>query len=154
MGEIQEWGPVLADEQPDDQPRDQLALVLQATSRAMTACCRRGLGELGLSYPQYVVMLVLWEHGQVSMRYLCRTLELDTGTLSPLVKRLESRGLVTRHRDPSHERLVLVAATEADRALRGRARTVAAGVERATGMSAPEVTALRAQLNWLACKIS
>ncbi|WP_308286232.1 MarR family winged helix-turn-helix transcriptional regulator [Actinomycetospora endophytica] len=136
-----------------DLPDDQLALVLAAASRAMTACYRQGLSALGLSYPQYVVMLVLWEHGHASMKYLGQTLELDSGTLSPLLKRLEVRGLVTRRRDPHDERLVLVAPTDAGRALEEQAREVAGGVERAAAMSGDEVTALCARLDRLTTQV-
>lgn len=79
------------------------------------------LAELGLTYPQYLVMLVLWEHEVQTVGALGERLYLDSGTLSPLLKRMEASGMVTRRRDPTDERRVVVALTNEGRALRDRA---------------------------------
>lgn len=131
----------------------QLCFALHSASRAMTACYRQGLDELGLTYSQYAVMLVLWQHEAVSMGSLCEQLHLDSGTLSPLLKRLEKQGRVTRRRRPEDERTLEVACTEQGRALREKARVVQRGVEQATGMSGGELAALREQLDELAGRL-
>ena len=82
------------------------------------------LQSIGLTYPQYLVMLVLWEHEVQTVGALGARLYLDSGTLSPLLKRLEATGLVMRRRDPADERKVLVALTDQGRALRARALDV------------------------------
>lgn len=79
------------------------------------------LGGLGLTYPQYLVMLVLWEHEVQTVGALGARLYLDSGTLTPLLKRIEAAGLVARTRDPDDERRVLVTLTDRGRALRDRA---------------------------------
>ncbi|NMO92558.1 MarR family winged helix-turn-helix transcriptional regulator [Actinomycetospora sp. TBRC 11914] len=138
---------------PSSQPftiDGQLCFALHSASRAMTACYRQGLEELGLTYSQYAVMLVLWQQDAVSMGSLCEQLHLDSGTLSPLLKRLEKQGRVTRRRRPEDERTLEIACTEQGRALRERARGVQRDVELATGMDGPEITALRDQLAGLA----
>ncbi len=138
---------------PSSQPftiDGQVCFALHSASRAMTACYRQGLEELGLTYSQYAVMLVLWQQDAVSMGSLCEQLHLDSGTLSPLLKRLEKQGRVTRRRRPEDERTLEIACTEQGRALREQARGVQQDVERATGMTGPELTALREQLTELA----
>ena len=145
-----------AEATPSSQPftiDGQLCFALHSASRAMTACYRQGLDELGLTYSQYAVMLVLWQHDAVSMGSLCEALHLDSGTLSPLLKRLEKQGRVTRRRRPEDERTLEIACTEAGRELRERARSVQRGVELATGMSGGELAALRDQLNELAGRL-
>jgi MarR family transcriptional regulator, organic hydroperoxide resistance regulator len=103
---------------------DQLCFALYAASRAVTARYRPLLDPLGLTYPQYLVMLVLWEQDQATVQQLGRQLRLDSGTLSPLLKRLEDAGLVTRARRPEDERSVLVRLTARGRRLRTRAAAV------------------------------
>src|SRR3989442_3417550 len=98
---------------------DQLCFALYAASRAVTAAYRPLLAELDLTYPQYLVMLVLWERGSGTVKELGDALELDYGTLSPLLKRLEAAGLVHRERRPEDERSVRVALTAGRAALRG-----------------------------------
>jgi MarR family transcriptional regulator, organic hydroperoxide resistance regulator len=145
-----------AEATPSSQPftiDGQLCFALHSASRAMTACYRQGLDELGLTYSQYAVMLVLWQHDAVSMGSLCEALHLDSGTLSPLLKRLEKQGRVTRRRRPEDERTLEIACTESGRELRERARVVQRGVELATGMSGGELAALREQLNDLAGRL-
>ena len=131
----------------------QLCFALHSASRAMTACYRQGLEELGLTYSQYAVMLVLWQHEAVSMGSLCDQLHLDSGTLSPLLKRLEKQGRVTRRRRPEDERTLEIACTDEGRALREKARDVQQGVEEATGLDGGQLTALREQLDELAGRL-
>jgi DNA-binding MarR family transcriptional regulator len=94
---------------------------LHAASRAMTAVYRPLLEPLGLTYPQYLVLATLWEHGDLSVRELIQRLQLDYGTMTPLLKRLESRGLLRRARNPEDERTVIVTLTDEGDALRRHA---------------------------------
>ncbi|WP_238431404.1 MarR family winged helix-turn-helix transcriptional regulator [Streptomyces cavernae] len=129
---------------------DQLCFALYAAQRAVTAAYRPLLDELGLTYPQYLVLLVLWERGETSIKELATALRLDYGTLSPLLKRLEAAGLVRRERSPSDERSVLVAVTGRAVALRERARCVPGALLTAAGLSGDEVARLRGELRRLA----
>jgi DNA-binding MarR family transcriptional regulator len=145
-----------AEATPSSQPftiDGQLCFALHSASRAMTACYRQGLDELGLTYSQYAVMLILWQQEAVSMGSLCEQLHLDSGTLSPLLKRLEKQGRVTRRRRPEDERTMEIACTEQGRELREKAKAVQRGVERATGMSGGDLASLREQLNELAGRL-
>ncbi len=128
----------------------QLCFALHSASRAVTAGYRRGLAPLGLTYSQYLVLLVLWEHGPVGMGDLGRALHLDSGTLSPLLGRLEARGWVHRRRRHEDERTVEVACTREGAALRGPALAVQARVEHDTGLDGDDLAALRGDLTALA----
>jgi MarR family transcriptional regulator, organic hydroperoxide resistance regulator len=103
---------------------DQLCFALYTASRAMTGRYRGLLDDLNLTYPQYLVMLVLWEEGTITVNQLGRRLLLDSGTLSPLLKRLESAGFVTRRRRVEDERSVEIGLTEAGVRLRDTAESV------------------------------
>lgn len=107
---------------------DQLCFALYAASRAVISAQRPGLCELGLTYPQYLVMLVLWEEGEVAIGRLCRRLYLDSGTVSPLVRRLEVSGLVERRRSAADERSTVVALTEEGAAMADRSECVSAAL--------------------------
>lgn len=124
----------------------QLCFALHAASRAFDGVYRVLLREFGLTYPQYLVLLVLWEHGELSVKNLGGKLRLDSGTLSPLLKRLEAAGWVERRRAVDDERSVLVRLTEAGSALRERIFQVRTGIGVAIGMDQTEAEALRAQL--------
>src|SRR6476660_7433668 len=100
---------------------DQLCFALYAASRAVTQRYRPLLDELGLTYPQYLVMLVLWEHGPTTVKGLAESLQLDYGTLSPLLKRLAAAGLVERRRRSEDERSVEISLTSAGEELKRRA---------------------------------
>ncbi|MBP2047730.1 DNA-binding MarR family transcriptional regulator [Streptomyces griseochromogenes] len=117
---------------------DQLCFALYAASRAVTQRYRPLLEELGLTYPQYLVLLVLWEHGSVPIKGIGAALQLDHGTLTPLIKRLETAGLVRRERRPDDERTVLVGLTDLGHELRGRAGVVPAAIGDAMGLSAAD----------------
>jgi MarR family transcriptional regulator, organic hydroperoxide resistance regulator len=122
----------------------QLCFALYSASRAMTAAYRPILAELNLTYPQYLVLLVLWEERQgVTVRRLGERLQLDSGTLSPLLKRLEANGFVRRQRSREDERLVEVTLTPAGCKLEQRAQCIPAELGAATGMSEQQATELR-----------
>ena len=106
---------------------EHLCFALYSASRAITAAERPGLQELGLTYPQYLVMLVLWEaDGDVTVSQIGHRLALDSGTLSPLLKRLQTLGLIERARSAEDERSVLVSLTESGSQMRMRAGCVVA----------------------------
>jgi DNA-binding MarR family transcriptional regulator len=121
----------------------QLCFALYSASRAMTAAYRPVLTEMNLTYPQYLVMLVLWEEGQITVGRLGERLQLDSGTLSPLLKRLESNGFVRRERSREDERLVDVTLTPAGRRLESRAQCIPEELGSATGMTEQEAADLR-----------
>jgi MarR family transcriptional regulator, organic hydroperoxide resistance regulator len=124
----------------------QVCFALYAASRAVTSLYRPALDALGLTYPQYLVMLVLWERGPVLVKELGQALDLDSGTLSPLLKRLEAAGLVRRRRCAEDERAVRVYPTDEGIALRDRATSVPRKLSGATGMRLAELEALRENL--------
>ncbi|MFB7336409.1 MarR family winged helix-turn-helix transcriptional regulator [Streptomyces adustus] len=138
-----------ADTGPDAEPLlldDQLCFALYAAQRAVTAAYRPLLDELGLTYPQYLVLLVLWERGEITVKELTEALRLDYGTVSPLLKRLESAGLVRRERSAHDERSVLVAVTGRGEALRERAARLPGALLTATGLDTAAVLRLREEL--------
>ncbi|GAA2310597.1 MarR family transcriptional regulator [Streptomyces hawaiiensis] len=140
----------MTNEESDGSPLldDQLCFALYAAQRAVTAAYRPLLDELGLTYPQYLVLLALWERGETTVKELAAALRLDYGTVSPLLKRLESAGLVRRERSARDERSVLVAVTGRGRELRERAGRVPGALLTATGLEAAEAGRLRKEL-WL-----
>ncbi|MFE7752949.1 MarR family winged helix-turn-helix transcriptional regulator [Streptomyces sp. NPDC057428] len=127
----------------------QVCFSLHAASRAFGGVYREALRDLGLTYPQYLAMMVLWEHGPLPVKRIGERLHLDSGTLSPLLKRLESAGLVRRERSNEDERSVTVHLTEAGVGLRERALHVPRSILRATGLSVQEVLALQETLGRL-----
>ncbi|MGX4691678.1 MarR family winged helix-turn-helix transcriptional regulator [Streptomyces sp. JNUCC 63] len=129
---------------------DQLCFALYAAQRAVTAAYRPLLDELGLTYPQYLVLLVLWERGETTVKELAAALRLDYGTVSPLLKRLEAAGLVRRERSARDERSVLVTVTGRGEELRERAARVPGALLATTGVGAAEVVRLREELRRLA----
>ncbi|NUP25066.1 MAG: MarR family transcriptional regulator [Streptomyces sp.] len=129
---------------------DQLCFALYAAQRAVTAAYRPLLDELGLTYPQYLVLLVLWERGETPVKELAAALRLDYGTVSPLLKRLEAAGLVRRERSARDERSVLVAVTGRGEELRERAKCIPGALLNTTGLDATAVARLREELWQLA----
>ncbi|MBM7489910.1 DNA-binding MarR family transcriptional regulator [Micromonospora luteifusca] len=125
--------------------RRQVCFALYAASRALTDVYRPILDEFGLTYPQYLVLLVLWERPEAAptVSELGAELRLDSGTLSPLLKRLEGAGLVARRRSARDERRVEVGLTEQGRALRQQVDEVPLQIARATGLGLTELVALR-----------
>lgn len=127
----------------------QLCFALYAASNRMTRLARPALDALGLTYPQYLVMLVLWEHAPCTVGAIGQALSLDSGTLTPLLKRMEGAGLLTRRRDPHDERCVRVALTPAGRALKRKALAIPERVRCQIGLPAGRMDALRDQLHAL-----
>ena len=127
----------------------QLCFALYSASLAMTKLYKPLLEEIGLTYPQYLAMLVLWEHDGVAVSELGERLHLDSGTLTPLLKRLEAAELVTRLRDVQDERRVLIRLTAAGRKLKTRAARIPGCVLQATQCDVAEVLALTRQVQAL-----
>ncbi|MEY9488262.1 DNA-binding MarR family transcriptional regulator [Streptomyces calvus] len=127
----------------------QICFTLNAASRAFNGVYRVVLKDLGITYPQYLVMLVLWEHGALPVKKLGEHLRLDSGTLSPLLKRLETAGLVRRERSARDERSVEVRPTEEGVALRQRALAVPRRIVAATGFEIDEIRDLSGHLHRL-----
>ncbi len=125
---------------------EQLCFAAYSLAQAFGRVYRPGLDRLGLTYPQYLVMLVLWEEDGPSVGQIGQKLHLDSGTLTPLLKRLEAAGFVTRQRGTDDERLVRVRLTPAGRALKAGAAEVRRGVACATGLGSGDIAALRAEL--------
>ncbi|GGL89979.1 MarR family winged helix-turn-helix transcriptional regulator [Nakamurella endophytica] len=123
---------------------------LAATSRTLTALYRELLDDLGLTYPQYLVLVVLWREGRCTIGELRDRLRLDYGTMTPLLRRLENAGLLTRTRRTDDERSVLVELTVAGRELEPRAAGVAREVGHALGLTATEAAALQQTLRTVA----
>jgi DNA-binding MarR family transcriptional regulator len=133
---------------------DQLCFALYAASRAVTARYRPMLDELGLTYPQYLVMMLLWEEDHQTVGQLGAKLALDSGTLSPLLKRLTAAGLVTRHRRVEDERSVAIALTDAGRALQARAFAISEMMIGAIAFEVSEFDDLKARLRLLTDRVS
>jgi MarR family transcriptional regulator, organic hydroperoxide resistance regulator len=127
----------------------QLCFALYSASLAMTKMYKPLLGPLGLTYPQYLVMLALWEEDAQSVSALGERLALDSGTLTPLLKRLEAQDALSRERDTADERRVIVKLTEAGRRLKLQARKIPPQVARASGCELAEIGALTKRLTEL-----
>jgi DNA-binding MarR family transcriptional regulator len=131
----------------------QLCFALYSTGLAMDKVYRPLLRPLGLTYPQYLVMLVLWEADGLTVTALGERLFLDSATLTPLLKRLEQSGFVARRRASEDERQVLVSLTPGGRALQDQLQDVQRAVFRATRCSANELAALKGQLEQLRARL-
>lgn len=127
----------------------QLCFALYSASGLMTKLYRPLLDPLGLTYPQYLAMLALWERAPSTVGELGEALGLDSATLTPLIKRLEAGGLVTRRRDVADERRVLVEPTAKGQALRGRVKEVSSALACSMPLEAGELKALHATLTRL-----
>ncbi|MFR9673200.1 MarR family winged helix-turn-helix transcriptional regulator [Streptomyces sp. TR06-5] len=127
----------------------QICFSLHAASRAFGSLYRVLLKDLGLTYPQYLVMLVLWEEGELPVKRIGARLRLDSGTLSPLLKRLQTAGLVRRARSTEDERSVSVALTDEGAALREHALCVPLRMLDATDLTLDEIRTLRSLLGRL-----
>jgi DNA-binding MarR family transcriptional regulator len=133
---------------------DQLCFALYAASRAVTARYRPMLEAIGLTYPQYLVMMLLWEQDNQTVGQLGSRLALDSGTLSPLLKRLTAAGLVTRHRRVEDERSVSIALTDAGRSLRERAFSISESMIGAIGLDSGEFSELMERLRVLTDRVN
>jgi DNA-binding MarR family transcriptional regulator len=139
---------------------DQLCFALYAASRALTRAYAPLLEPLGLTYPQYLVMLVLWEEDGITMRRLGERLELDSGTLTPLLKRLEKLRLVRRRRSEEDERIVHVNLTASGRELRTKAKGIPVALACSMGFDLTDpqrladLYALRDRLRGISARLS
>ncbi len=125
---------------------DQFCFALYSTSLAMTKTYKPLLDQLGITYPQYLVMLVLWQKDDLLVKSIGEKLFLDSGTLTPLLKRLEALALVHRTRDDNDERQVRITLTREGRLLKRKARDIPPRVICASGQSPATLAALRAHL--------
>lgn len=132
---------------------NQLCFLVYRADRAIMAKYRTLLAELDLTYPQYLAMLFLWERGTSTVGDICGGLRLDTGTVSPLLKRLERLGLVERRRDPADERSVTIALTEAGLALEAKAAAVPRALAGCVGLSAAEYADWRKRFEGLLAQL-
>jgi len=128
---------------------NQLCFALYSTSLAMTKLYKPLLDELGLTYPQYLAMLVLWEQDGLMVSELGERLYLDSGTLTPLLKRLETSGFISRIRAVEDERRVHITLTAAGRKLKAKAAKIPGCILRASQCSIPELVALTQQVQAL-----
>ena len=124
----------------------QVCFALSVAARNVVAVYRQVLEPLGLTHPQYLVMLALWQHGSLSVKELSGLLQLDPGTLSPLLKRLESAGLLRRERNPADQRNLALTLTPAGRRLRAEAERIPAGIVERLGMPVEELLSLHGAL--------
>lgn len=126
-----------------------LCFAIYAAGHAFTRFYKPRLDALGLTYPQYLVFMVLWEQDGLTVKGLGEKLFLDSGTITPLIKRLETRGLVRRQRDADDERLVRILLTDAGRALKDKAMAVPLQVVGAVGLDGDGAAQLRLGLHRL-----
>nr|WP_026122414.1 MarR family transcriptional regulator [Nocardiopsis halotolerans] len=132
---------------------EQMCFALYAASRAVTNLYRPLLEPLGLTYPQYLVMMLLWERGECWVKDFGSVLQLDYGTLTPLLKRLEARELLVRGRDPRDERSVRVSLTEEGRRMRTRAEGIPEAIGRVIDLPEEEFEATRLALRRLTANV-
>jgi MarR family transcriptional regulator, organic hydroperoxide resistance regulator len=125
---------------------NQICFAIYSTAHAFNRVYKPLLDRLGLTYPQYLVMLVLWERDGVPVKDIGERLFLDSGTLTPLLKRLEAAGLIKRTRSTEDERQVLIALTSQGQALREKARTVPQAILATSACSISELSALKNEL--------
>lgn len=133
---------------------DQLCFDLYAASRAVTAAYRPVLNELGLTYPQYLVLIVLWERESCTVKDLADSLRLDHGTLTPLLRRMEHGGLVARNRSEGDQRFVVVSLTEEGDALRAHASRIHCDMKDALALDEQQFAELQHTLRTLTKRVS
>jgi MarR family transcriptional regulator, organic hydroperoxide resistance regulator len=133
---------------------DQLCFDLYAASRAVTAAYRPALAELGLTYPQYLVLIVLWEQDERAVRDIAEALRLDHGTLTPLLRRMEGAGFVARHRHHWDERFVVVSLTAKGERLRSHAERIHCEMKAVLALSVQEFSDLQMTLRTLTERVS
>lgn len=126
--------------------QDQLCFALYSTSHAFSRRYKPLLDRLGLTYPQYLCMMVLWERDDITVTAIGTRLHLDSGTLTPLLKRLETAGLVERRRDRIDERRVKILLTPAGRAMAGQANDVGETIVCSTGQTSEEAFRLLTEI--------
>jgi MarR family transcriptional regulator, organic hydroperoxide resistance regulator len=128
---------------------DMICFSLYSATHAMQAAYKPLLDDIGLTYPQYLVLTALWQQDAQSVGQIGQTLQLESNTLTPLLKRMEAQGLLTRARSTTDERQVKVALTETGRGLEARAAHIPACILEKSGMTVQSLTALRDQINAL-----
>jgi DNA-binding MarR family transcriptional regulator len=126
---------------------NQICFPVYAFSREMTNLYKPFLDELSLTYPQYLVMLILWEQKQQTVNQLGEKLYLDSGTLTPLLKRMEQKGILTRTRSKIDERVVLISTTEAGEKMQEKAALIPEQLVAALGLSIDELRQLKNIVN-------
>ncbi|MCL1630361.1 MarR family transcriptional regulator [Sporolactobacillus sp. CPB3-1] len=129
--------------------KDHLCFSIYACSRSISRMYQPLLNQLGLTYPQYLVLLVLWEKGECSVKQLGQMLDLDSGTLTPLLKRVESKGLILRNRSREDERKVTVRLTDQGSALQEKAQCIPDALLRSSGMLPEELQKLNQSMKLL-----
>ena len=125
---------------------NQLCFAVYSTAHAFNRVYKPLLDALGLTYPQYLVMLVLWERDDIPVKEIGERLFLDSGTLTPLLKRLEAAGLIRRTRSRQDERQVLIALTSQGQALREKAKMLPEAILAASACSIGELSALKNEM--------
>jgi MarR family transcriptional regulator, organic hydroperoxide resistance regulator len=138
--------PRLADDEDVLALDRQVCFALAVAARNVIAVYRPVLEPLGLTHPQYLVMLALWQHGTLSVKELSHLLQLDPGTLSPLLKRLEAGGLLRRERDPQDQRHLALALTDKGTALRAGAEQIPGGIVERLGLPVEDLVELHGVL--------
>jgi DNA-binding MarR family transcriptional regulator len=126
---------------------NQICFPAYAFSRNLTNLYRPLLTELNITYPQYLVLMILWEHKEQTVNQLCEKLHLDTGTLTPLLKRLEQKGIVNRTRSKEDERIVVTSLTESGMQLKERAKHIPMELIKCMNVSVDELLQLKSLLN-------
>ncbi|MBB3592134.1 DNA-binding MarR family transcriptional regulator [Rhizobium sp. BK529] len=141
---------------PEEEKRleKQLCFAVYATAHAFTRAYKPILDRVGLTYPQYIVMLVLWEKAELPVKTIGEQLDLDSGTLSPLLKRLEQSGLIKRARDSRDERQVIVSLTPKGQAMKGEVNTIMSSIGEAIGCTLEEMGAMRDMLTRLRANLN
>lgn len=136
---------------PEEEKRldKQLCFAVYATAHAFTRAYKPILDRVGLTYPQYLVMLVLWERSELPVKTIGEQLDLDSGTLSPLLKRLEQNGLIKRTRDLRDERQVIVSLTPKGQAMKAEINTIMMAIGEAAGCTLDEMAQMREMLHRL-----
>ncbi|SCB14208.1 MarR family winged helix-turn-helix transcriptional regulator [Rhizobium hainanense] len=136
---------------PDEEKRleRQLCFAVYSAAHAFNRAYKPILDRVGLTYPQYLVMLVLWEKGDLPVKTIGEKLDLDSGMLSPLLKRLEQTGLISRARDPKDERQVIISLTEKGTGMKCQLGTIMDAIGQATGCDMTEIANLRDRLQQL-----
>ena len=134
-------------------PEQQICFALYSASRSISARYRDLLAPLGITYTQYLVLMVLWEEGTTSASHIGDRLQLESGTLSPLLRRLAALDLVTRERSAADERVVEIALTAKGDEMRGHAPNIADQICASTGLPMDDLVALQAQIATLADRV-
>lgn len=128
---------------------DMICFSLYSATHAMQAAYKPLLDAIGLTYPQYLVLTALWQSDRQTVGQIGQTLQLESNTLTPLLKRMEAQGLLTRARSSSDERQVVIRLSPQGQALQARAAHIPACILEKSGMTLPQLTALRDQINLL-----